>query len=556
MKKQYAKLVVTTLVAALSLGNVSALACTGAYVGKAVSADGTTIIARSEDISPSDYDKLHTVVPASDEPGRTLDDINGFSYPLPDHTYKYTQMEDYASAGDGLYAAVCVNEMGVAITGTVSASGCDEWKAVDPTVKTGLREAVLPALAAAVSATAKEAVDTLAAVVDTYGSAEGNIILVADQSEAWIMEFYGGKQYAAMKLPEDKVAVFGNHFMLGAADPEDTENFVLSAGLLDTIEAAGLTVKDAEGKVLLAQSVCGGKRSEGNNLRNWGGMHLLAPSLAGDTFEADAFYPLLYTPDDKVDVQDVMAVFRTRYEGTAYDLNLEGQEGNRAIAVSTTPDTHIVQLFDDMPADCAALTWLALGGGEHSVFIPEFSAVTQLPEAYGVDAPKYDAGSAYWAFKKICALADQDRALYNPGVQAYWQLQEESLVKQMTQEKETIQALAQTDPTAVAGYVNQLTADTLAGLMDKSDALFAELITSATHNAAPGRKGPKAFVPNGFVALRSAAEAKGYTVTWDAEANAVVLAKEGQSQSVAFDDAAVFVIDGVTYVPSSFVEGL
>ena len=556
MKKQFSKLAISTLVASLALGNVSALACTGAYVGKAVSADGTAIIARSEDISPSDYDKLHTVVPASHEVGRTLDDINGFSYPLPEHTYKYTQMEDYASAGDGLYAAVCVNEMGVAITGTVSASGCDEWKAADPTVKTGLREAVLPALAAATSATAKEAVDTLAAVVDQYGSAEGNIILVADQSEAWIMEFYGGYQYAAMKLPEDKVAVFGNHFMLGAADPADTENFVLSAGLLDTIEAAGLTVKDAEGKVLLAQSVCGGKRSEGNNLRNWGGMHILAPSLAGETFEADTFYPLLYTPDEKVDVQDVMAVFRTRYEGTAYDLNLEGQEGNRAIAVSTTPDTHIVQLFDDMPADCAALTWLALGGGEHSVFIPEFSAVTQLPEAFYKDSPTYSEGSAYWAFKKICALADQDRALYNPGVQAYWELQENSLVAQMAQEKEAIKALAETDPQAVADHANQLSASILADLMDKSDVLFNELITSATHNAAPGRRGPKAFVPSNFVSLRSAAEAKGYTVTWDAEAGAVALAKDGQTQTVSFDDSTVFVIDGVTYVPTDFVEGL
>ncbi len=556
MKKQFTKLLTTTLVATLALGNVSAYACTGAYVGKAVSSDGAAIIARSEDISPSDYDKLHTVVPASDEPGRTLDDINGFSYPLPAHTYKYTQMEDHASAGDGLYAAVCVNEMGVAITGTVSASGCDAWKAADPTVESGLREAVLPALAAATSATAKEAVTTLAAVVDEYGSAEGNIILVADQTEAWIMEFYGGHQYAAMKLPEDKVAVFGNHFMLGAADPEDTESFVLSAGLLDTIEAAGLTAKDDDGKVLLAQSVCGGMRSEGNNLRNWGGMHILAPSLAGDTFEADTFYPLLYTPDEKVDVQDVMAVFRTRYEGTAYDLNLEGQEDNRAIAVSTTPDTHIIQLFDDMPADCAALTWLALGGGEHSVFIPEFSAVTQLPEAYSVDAPQYDADSAYWAFKKICALADQDRALYNPGVQAYWKLQEDALVEQMAQEKEVIKALAESDPGKVSDHVNQLSADTLADLMSKSDVLFDQLITSATHNAAPGRRGPKTFVPGNFVALRSAAEAKGYTVTWDAPTNAAVLTKDGQSKTVPLTGGAAFVVDGFTYVPASFIEEL
>ena len=149
MKKQFKQLSAAALAAAMILTTTSgAFACTGLYVGKEASEDGTTIIARSEDISSS-YDKLEVVIPASDEPGRTIEDINGFSYPLPDHTYKYTQMQDYSTAGDGLYAAYCTNEMGLAITGTVSASGCADWKAADPTVKTGMREAVLPAIAAA-----------------------------------------------------------------------------------------------------------------------------------------------------------------------------------------------------------------------------------------------------------------------------------------------------------------------------------------------------------------------------------------------------------------------
>ena len=556
MKKHFTRLLVTALAAFLLLNSVgSAFACTGLYVGKDVSADGSIIIARCEDIGAV-YDKLQTYVPAADGEGRTMDDINGFSYPLPAHTYGYTQMEDHPDAGDGLYAAVCVNEKGVAITGTVSASGCEAWEEADPYVDEGLREAVIPCLAAATASTAREAVDVLCKAVDTYGSAEGNVILMADQNEAWILEIYGGKQYVAMKLADDQVAVFGNHFMVGAIDAGDTENFVVSKGFVEALDKAELTKKDEDGRVLAAQSVCDGKRGDGSNLRNWGGMHLLAPSLAGEKYDTDTFYPLLYTPDEKVTLQDVFEVYRCRYEGTPYDLSLEGQEGNRAIAVSTTPDTHIIQLFDDMPADCAALTWLALGGGEHSVFIPEFSAVTQLPEAYSVDAPQYDADSAYWAFKKICALADQDRALYNPGVQAYWKLQEDALVEQMAQEKEVIKALAESDPGKVSDHVNQLSADTLADLMSKSDVLFDQLITSATHNAAPGRRGPKTFVPGNFVALRSAAEAKGYTVTWDAPTNAAVLTKDGQSKTVPLTGGAAFVVDGFTYVPASFIEEL
>ena len=184
MKKHVTRLFVSCLAAFLLLNSVgSALACTGVYVGKDVSADGSIIIGRCEDIGAV-YDKLQTYVPASDEADRTMDDINGFSYPLPAHTYGYTQMEDHPDAGDGLYAAVCVNEKGVAITGTVTAYGCDAWGEADPFVEDGLREAVIPCLAAATAATAKEAVDVLTKAVDTYGSESGHIVMMADQNEA------------------------------------------------------------------------------------------------------------------------------------------------------------------------------------------------------------------------------------------------------------------------------------------------------------------------------------------------------------------------------------
>lgn len=552
MKKHLKQLSAAALAAAMILTTASgAFACTGLYVGKEASEDGTIIIARSEDISAS-YDKIEVVIPASDEPGRVIEDLNGFVYPLPDHTYKYTRMEDYSTAGDGLYAAYCTNEMGVAITGTVSASGCAEWKAADPTVKGGMREAVLPAIAAATAASAKEAVEVLAAVVDEYGSAEGNVILIADQQEAWIMEFYGGKQYVAAKLADDQVAVFGNHFMIGAIDPEDTENFVISEGFLSTLEAAGLTVKDENGLVLAAQSVCGGSRSVGNNLRNWGGMHILAPSLAGEEFDNDTFYPLLYAPDKKVSLEDVFAVFRCRYEGTAYDLSLEGQEGNRAIAVSGTPDTHVAQIYSDLPASTSILTWLALTGGEHSVFVPQFSGVTALHPALSLDAPTFDENSAYWTFKKICALADTNRALYNEGVQTFWTTQEAAYIAQMAEEVETVKAMAGTDPEAITAYVNSLAYSATADAMSKSNALYAQLFTLVARNVGSSRT--RALSPD--LPLRAAATAKGYTVSWDEATYTVTLTKGETTYTVDINAGEGYLVNGTTYVPASFVNSL
>lgn len=555
MKKHFTRLLVTALAAFLLLNSVgSALACTGVYVGKDVSADGSIIIGRCEDIGAV-YDKLQTYVPAADGEGRTMDDINGFSYPLPAHTYAYTQMEDHPDAGDGLYAAVCVNEKGVAITGTVTAYGCEAWNEADPFVEEGLREAVIPCLAAATAATAKEAVDVLTKAVDTYGSESGHIVMMADQNEAWILEVYGGKNYVAMKLPDDQVAVFGNQFMIGAIDPEDTENFVVSKGFVETLDKAELTKKDDDGKVLAAQSVCDGKRSDGSNLRNWGGMHLLAPSLAGDEYDTDTFYPLLYAPDaEKVTLQDVFEVYRCRYEGTPYDLSLKGQEGNRAIAVSGTPDTHVIQLFADMPAEYSAVTWLALTGGEHSVFFPELPGVTQLPKALGLAAESYDADSAYWAFKRICGLADTNRALYSEGVQEFWKLQEEVYIAHIDQQMAELKKLAGSDPAKAAEYANTQLADNLSDLMKKSEALFGELLTLVSRNAGYSADRAKTFEPN--VPLRTAAEAKGYTVTWNAATKAVTLTKGSATKTVSTTDGSAVVINGVTYVPYSFVKEL
>ncbi|WP_288859561.1 C69 family dipeptidase [uncultured Flavonifractor sp.] len=565
--KKAAKVLTATLAVTVALSNVSAFACTGLYVGKQASADGTTIIARSEDISPSDYQKLHTVVPrVENQPGRVLEDINGFQMPLPATTYQYTTMCDYADAGDGVYPAVCSNEMGVSVTGTVSASPCAQWKEADPYVEDGLREAVLPAAVACCSATAKEGVENLLELVDTYGSAEGNIVLIADQSEAWIVEIYGGHQYAAMKMPKDAVAVFGNQFMIGCVDPEDTEHYILSDGLLSTIDALELAVLE-NGQYNLAKSVTDESRSDSSNMRTWIGHKLLAPSTVGD-YDTDTFYELFYTPDEKVTLDDVMAVYRSRYEGTAYDADQAGNEGVRPIAVSTTPETHIIQIHDDYPTQSAAVTWLAPGGAEHAVFLPEFSGITDTAAAWKTDSALYTEDSVYWTFKKICGLADTDRTLYTQGVEDYWLLQEAMMQAEMEAAGETVKALYAQDETQAAAYVTALAQQMVEEQMANADHLYAELLTTVIHNnGLSSGKTPTVF--EATAALRDAAEFKGYTVGWDTASGSITLTKGADtislqpgSTSAVKNGAeltlstAPYAVDGVTYVPMSFLQSL
>ena len=205
MKKSLRVLSVT--LAGAMLLSTSALACTGVYVGKDVSDQGTYLIARSEDQGQGDYNKMFQVQPRVENvPGRFITDTaTGFQIPLPATTYKYTYVPDYTRGDDGMYPGSCTNEYGVSITATVSTSTCEAWEAEDPFVEPGLREAILAASVAAVSTTAREAVDVLLGYVDEYGSEEGNTVMITDQNEAWIVEIYGGHQYCAMKMPDDKV---------------------------------------------------------------------------------------------------------------------------------------------------------------------------------------------------------------------------------------------------------------------------------------------------------------------------------------------------------------
>ncbi len=562
--------ILSVVLAGAMLLSTSALACTGVYVGKDVSDQGTYIIARSEDQSQSDYNKMFMVQPRVDNvPGRTiLDTATGFEIPLPDTTYQYTYVPDYTRGEDGMYPGSCTNEFGVSITATVSTSTCDAWREADPFVEPGLREAILAAAVAAVATSARDAVDVLLEYVDTYGSEEGNTVMITDQSEAWIVEIYGGHHYCAMKMPDDKVAVFGNQNMIGLVDPNATpeDGYIYSDGLFELIDQLGLAVKEGE-LYHLAKSVTNNTRTDNSNMRNWGGMTILAPSLAGE-YDSDEFYPLFYSPDEKVSVLDVMDIYRNRYEGTELDVTLEGNEGNRVIGTPNSSQIHILQTFPDWPAESAAINWICLGNTEHSVFIPFFSGITDTADAYKVDGDTYDASGAYWKFKRIDTLAELDRSLYSESVRKFWKFQEEDMYQQMLDAAPVMLEKYAESSEAGDAYVTQLGIQMAEYAMTLSDNLFAKLYTGVMHNT--GRTADRVAVFLADVPLRQWAESRGYTVTWNAADGSTTIAKGADSYTVtpeSYDCVTAsgevielthycYVKDGITYIPMDFAETL
>ena len=512
-----------------------AWACTGMYVGKDVSEDGTTVIARSEDQGSGAYNKMYKVEPAKTEKGRyfvdTGEGMENFKVPLPEKTYKYTYVPDSSDAGDGMYPACCTNEYGVAVVGTISADPSDKYLEQDPFVDIGLREAILPGLIACQVKTSREAVDLLAKLVDKYGSSEGNILFFADKKEAWIFEIYGGHTYAAMKMPTDMVSVFGNQFMIGAVDQNDKNNYVFSKDLFATIDKVG-AVKDGD-QYNLAKSVSDNKRDEYSNMRTWVGKKVLAPSNTED-YNNDTFYPLFYKPDEKVKMQQVFDMYRNRFQDTPYamdvpdsektdaykavidKLNAEDPEtpGNmRPIGVTRSSDIHAIQIFDKLPKKTSCLQWLCMGNAEGSVFVPSFSGITETNDAYHVDGSQYNTKSAYWIFKRNDTLATSDRAFLGKGVKEFWQYQEKLMHKKMLKEVDKIKDAYGKDPEKGAEMVTKLADDTAKEQLSNAKLLYTSLMFTATDNI--NDRGQN-FKKTEFVApvdLEKAAKGKGYKVT-------------------------------------------
>lgn len=415
------------VIAALLVTGVQAEACTGLYIGRKCSADGTIIFGRSNDYNPTTvmpYIKIREAMKGMS--GRAVQGINGFRWELPADTYRYVSVPYPEIADYGSFASVAMNEYGVAMTATITGYYCKAAQIADPDVMSGVAEETIPDVLAPCSKTAREAIELLAKVIDKQGSAEQNIIMVADQQEAWYMEIYSGHQYCAVKMPEDMVAVFGNEFMLDTVDPKDKNNVICSKNLFNLPKKAGFAVNDANGKMNLRRTYSGdGRMYDFAHLRTWGGHRLLAPSTIGD-YEPDTYYPLFFRPDGKVTLEQAMEVFRDRYFGTKYNPEENNAWDNRVIGDETQEQVHVVQVRNDVPAAMACVTWLTESEAAHAPFVPIPSAISDCNESYKYCAQEwgYNENQAQHIYKRVNALCAQNRPIFSKGVKDYWRMVE------------------------------------------------------------------------------------------------------------------------------------
>ncbi len=431
MVKKHIRTIVCLMAAAFVFGQAQADACTGVYIGRKCSANGNVIIARSAD-SHNFLRHIEIVNAVTGQPGRQVSDMDGFVWALPENTYKYIGVP-YADINDiGHYASAVTNEYGLAISATVTGYNAPAVREADPNVPDGISEKTLPSILAACCRTAREAVELTARIVDEMGSGEQNIVMMADTNEAWYMEIYSGHQYCAVRMPDDKVAVFGNEFMLGTVDG-DADDVICSDEIFSLPVAKGFAVEEGNGCLHLSRTYMGdGRYYDFSHLRTWRGHQLLAPATAGK-YDPKKYYPLFFDPEKKVSLTDVMSLFRDRYEGTQYDPDVNGRKDIRAIGDEEQGMVHIIEVYDNLPAEMACVTWLTLSESAFAPFIPISNAIMDCDKRYSYEVTRYgyDPSSATVLYKRLNSLCAQKRVQYGTNVRKYWETVEKHLVEEM-----------------------------------------------------------------------------------------------------------------------------
>ncbi|MCF4965229.1 C69 family dipeptidase [Streptococcus sp. GS001] len=471
-------------------------ACCGFIIGRQLTKDGTTLFGRTEDYpyypNGGKHNKNYVVVDAKtyNEGDQIEDESNGFTYPHAANEMKYTATYDSArgDGSNGAFGEHGFNEAGVSMTATVTAIPNKKVLTTDPLKADGLPEAAMLDVILPRVKTAREGVELLAKVIEEKGSAEGNVVVFADQNETWYMEILSGHQYVAVKVPEDKYAVFANTYYLGHVDLNDTENVIASKDVEKVAKESGNYKTDKDGNFHIAKSYGPEKYAEGDRSRTYAGITLLDPD-SKVTYEDDE-YELFRSPTDpnkKYTLEDAFALQRNRFEhlngrfvpDDQIGVKKQGDDGSNdtvrkdqykyALGNENVIDAHVYQINPNLPKSFGGTVWIGMGPSRNTPYVPFYGNVKDTYEAFKPQTATYDPNSWYWTVWHIDQMAINNQDLFGKSIQNHWKALEEQLIIEQKVSDAKYAAL-KADEAAAKGAEDQVTAEAIA----RSERLFKQ----------------------------------------------------------------------------------
>ena len=273
--------------------------------------------------------------------------------------------------------------------------------------------------------TAREGVQRLGQLLQTYGTYEMNGIAFADVNEVWWLETIGGHHWIARRVPDDVYVVMPNQVGIDTFDLEDPfvaqENYLCSADLrefiaknhLDLSLDGALNPRDAFGSHDDSDHVY-------NTPRAWFMLRYLNPhSKKWDGPNADYTprsddLPWCMAPEKKITPEDVKYVLSSHYQGTPYDpygSSQSDQKGAfRSIGINRNDFMALIQMRPDQPEDSRVLEWIAFASNAFNVIVPFHANVTTTPAYLSNTTGAVSTDNFYWNSRMIAAMADASYA--------------------------------------------------------------------------------------------------------------------------------------------------
>jgi len=357
-RKHYVMMVSLIAASILTFNALEAKACTALIAGKKATADGSVLMAWSNDgnrmswieIIPSMKFEPGTKVPMlSNRPiaAKTLEVYHeqkrrGYDHvgylKVPEDIPEVTYHHFIGRARHMGRSSVGFNEHGVTIVTEYTpmkdvlfnkngafAAGTNHWT-------TSMAQIALMQ-----SRTAREAIKVMGSLAEKHGflyyfdEKVGLTLPIVGKDEAWIMEIFPGGPdwtpgsdepgavWAAQRIPDDEFFVHANRSRIEEIDLDDKENFMASPNVYSLAKKLGLWNPDEK---FVWWKVYGQPGGTWNCLREWVAYDTIAPS---QEFEAtgDAKkdrYPFSVKPDKPIKLQDLVDLMRNQYEGTKWDV--------------------------------------------------------------------------------------------------------------------------------------------------------------------------------------------------------------------------------------------
>ena len=455
--------------------------CTTIIIGQEQTADGSIIVARSEDWDAMEAKNYEIFEGTDNGPREFVAKDSPFRCELPEKALGYSALSPYNLHGH--WGSAGFNTAGVGMSATESIFSSDEVLKHDPLVENGVAENSVFNITLPYVHTAREGVERLGMLIEKYGIAEGFGIGFVDSKEIWYLETACGHRWLACRMPKDQYFVTGNQSRFRTYDPNDKENYLASADLIEFAEKHGL-YNPAQGAFDFHEAYARDIKLDTtyNYPRVWGLQQFFSPEIKNDVTKNT--FPVFAKAAHKVTLTELRTAFRFHYDNTEHDpyLNSNPKEPYRPVSIFRTTQTHLLQVRPELPQAIGCVNYVAMGMADLGVFLPLYQGITSYPEAYTKGNGESRDDSAYWKFRKIMVLGMTNYNKYAPIIkEAYAKFEAETDQRQREMEEEYLR-IYKTQPLHAQDLLQAFSDKILNSALDLADRLQEKLFTLMTQD--------------------------------------------------------------------------